>query len=98
MTEDQRHDMLTQSRIFHDRIEHEYLNNSSAKGDDDWLEKQRLLLADMALHLFQTALNSGDFRQDNLRNNLFAILTIADQFLPEADLTTAREKLFNSLN
>ncbi|PCI33976.1 MAG: hypothetical protein COB54_02965 [Alphaproteobacteria bacterium] len=96
MMEDQRGDMLAQSRLFHDRVEQEYLNNPAAKGDDDWQEKQRLLLADMALHLFQTALRPGGLRPDKLRNNIYAILTIADQFLPEADLATAKEKLFNN--
>jgi len=50
--------------------------------DADWLEKRRLLLADMAIHLLQTALKPGEIELDRLRDNLHAILTISDRFLP----------------
>jgi hypothetical protein len=59
-----------------------------------WQEKQRLLLADMAIHLLQTALKPGDIELDKLRNNLHAILTISDQFLPHADLKQATKKIY----
>jgi hypothetical protein len=59
-----------------------------------WLDKQRLLLADMAIHLLQTGLKPGDIELDKLRNSLHAILTISDQFLPQAQLKHAAEKLW----
>jgi len=51
-------------------------------------------LADMALHLLQTALNSGEIELDKLKNNLHSILTISDQFLPNAGLKDSTEKLY----
>jgi hypothetical protein len=60
----------------------------------DWLDKQRLLLADMAIHLLQTALKPGDIELDKLKNNLHAILTISDQFLPHAELKQATKKIY----
>jgi hypothetical protein len=61
----------------------------------DWLEKQRLLLADMAIHLLQTALKPGEIELDKLRNNLHAILTISDQFLPHAGLKDATDNIWH---
>jgi hypothetical protein len=59
----------------------------------DRLERRRLLLADMAIHLLQTAIAPGDTELDKLRNNLHAILTLADPFLPHAALKKATEKI-----
>jgi len=55
----------------------------------DPVERRRLLLADMAVHLLQTALRPGDIALDQLRNNLHAILTLADPLLPDAGLKKA---------
>jgi hypothetical protein len=60
----------------------------------EWREKQRLLLADMAIHLLQTALAPGSIELDKLKNNLHAILTLSDPFLPHAGLRQATEKLY----
>ena len=60
----------------------------------DPVERRRLLLADMAIHLLQTALKPGDIELDKLRNNLHAILTISDQFLPHAGLKDATGKIY----
>ena len=78
----------------HNQVEASYLNNQAIPGDDEWLEKQRTLLADMALHLLQTSISPGKIELDKLRNNLHAILTITDQFLPKANLKKATEKLY----
>jgi hypothetical protein len=40
----------------------------------------------MAIHLLQTAIKAGNIDLDKLKNNLHAILTIPDQFLPKAGL------------
>ncbi len=48
----------------------------------------------MALHLLQTALNPGEIKDDKLKNNVYSILTIADQFIPDAELAKAKEKIF----
>lgn len=60
--------------------------------------EQRLLLADMAIHLLQTALKRGDIELDKLRNSLHAILTISDQFLPQAGLKQATANIYADLN
>lgn len=94
MTKDERTKMLETSWALHSQVEAAYFNNAAKKGEDGWLEKQRFLLADMALHLLQTSINPDEIRLDKLRNNLHAILTITDQFLPEAELKKAAEKLY----
>ena len=48
----------------------------------------------MALHLLQTSLKPGDIALDKLRNNIHAIHTISDQFLPHAELKQATEKIY----
>ncbi|MCO7222740.1 hypothetical protein [Pleionea sp. CnH1-48] len=78
----------------HSAVEPAYLNMSATKGDADWLEKQRILLADMAIHLLQTALKPGDIELDKLQNNLYSILTITDQFIPNAELKDTASKLY----
>ena len=50
----------------------------------------------MSLHLLQTAIKSGEIKLERLRDNLHAILTIADQFLPLVDLKKATEKLYEN--
>jgi hypothetical protein len=83
-------------------VETAYLNINATKGDDEWLEKQRILLADMALHLLQTALNPSELEHDKLKNNLYSILTISDQFLPNIGLKMQRinciSKTYKSLS
>jgi hypothetical protein len=74
----------------HRVVEETLLCHSAA----DPLERRRLLLADMAIHLLQTAIKPGDIELDKLKNNLHAILTISDQFLPHADLKNATKKIY----
>jgi len=90
----ERQKLIKTSWEIHRVVETAYLNLSATKDDDEWLDKQRVLLADMALHLLQTALNSGEIELDKLKNNLHSILTISDQFLPNAGLKDSTEKLY----
>lgn len=90
----ERQKLINTSWEIHSVVENAYLNLNAVKGDDEWLEKQRILLADMALHLLQTAINPGAIELDKLKNNLHAILTISDSFLPHAGLKGATEKLY----
>jgi hypothetical protein len=96
MNKDERLKILKTSWELHSQVETSYLNNQAILGDDEWLEKQRTLLADMALHLLQTSVSPGEIELDKLRNNLHAILTITDQFLPKAHLKKATEKLYEN--
>ena len=51
-------------------------------------------MADMALHLLQTTISTNPLQIDKLRNNLYAILTISDQFIPHKGLKEKAEELF----
>ncbi len=95
MEDKEKLELIKVSWDLHARVEAAYLDHPSKKGDEDWLEKQRLLLADMALHLLQTSMNPNEIKLEKLRNNLHAILTISDQFLPEAELKKATENLYD---
>tara|TARA_R110002049_G_scaffold262675_1_gene438745 strand:+ start:126 stop:419 length:294 start_codon:yes stop_codon:yes gene_type:complete len=97
MNKEEKLKILQASWELHSQVETSYLNNPANKGDTEWLEKQRLLLADMALHLLQTSIKPGEIKLDRLRDNLHAILTITDQFLPKADLKKATEKLYENV-
>lgn len=96
MNEAARNEVLSISRTAHTLTESSYQEDLSTRGDAGWAEKQRVLLADMALHLLQTALNDGDLSEEGLKRNLFSILTIADQFIPGHDLKAAAEALYTS--
>ncbi len=82
----------------HGVVEAAYLAHPATRhgdsGSAEWLEKQRLLLADMAIHLLQTAIQPGAIPLDRLKDNLHAVLTIADQFLPAAQLKQATDKIY----
>jgi len=88
-------ELIKTSWLLHSQVETAYLNHKANQGDNEWLEKQRFLLADMALHLLQTSLKPGEIKLERLKDNLHAILTISDQFLPEADLKKVTKKLYD---
>ncbi|TJY35930.1 hypothetical protein [Pontimicrobium aquaticum] len=94
MTKAEQQKIIDTSWELHGKVETSYLNHPANKHDDEWLEKQRLLLADMALHLLQTSMSLEEIKLDRLRDNIHAILTIADQFLPNADLKKATKKIY----
>lgn len=96
MNKERQLEIIKTSWELHSEVENSYLNNPSKRGDDDWLDKQRMLLADMALHLLQTSVEPGEIRLNRLRDNLHAILTISDQFLPEAGLKKATKNLYKN--
>ena len=94
MNQQTRTEILSISRTAHDLTAMAYQQNPAKRGDHAWAEKQRLLLADMALHLVQTALKDGDLSEENLRRNLYSILTIFDQFINGVDLKAVADKLY----
>lgn len=94
MNETQKKEILAMARAAHDLTETSYQQNLAKRGDAAWADKQRLLLADMALHLLQTALKDGDLSEDDLKRNLFSILTISDQFIQGYDLKTVADALY----
>lgn len=94
MDRNERLEIIKTSWEIHSKVEASYVAHEANRGEEGWLEKQRILLADMALHLLQTSLSPDAIELEKLRNNLHAILTISDQFLPQADLIKATEKLY----
>ena len=52
-----------------------------------------MLLADLALHLVQAAIVGEQMRPDLLKRYLYSILTIAQDYLPEINLSTAEQLL-----
>ena len=96
MDEAIRQEILALSRTAHSLTEASYQQDLSARGDAGWKVKQRILLADMALHLLQTSLKEGDLSEDGLKRNLFSILTISDQFIHGHDLKTVADELYSA--
>lgn len=94
MNDIERKELIKTSWEMHSLVEAAYLANPAGKGDAEWLEKQRILLADMALHLLQTALKPESIELEKLKNNLYSILTISDQFLPNSELKKAADKVY----
>jgi hypothetical protein len=88
-----RNEILRLGRQAHDLTESAYRKHTSTRGEAGWTEKQRILLADMALHLLQTALIDGELHADGLKRNLYSILTVSDQFVPESGLKASAGKL-----
>lgn len=80
----------------HALTETAYRADATVKGGQGWDEKQRILMADMALHLVQAALQEGELDTARLKQNLYAILTIGDLFLPSDGLAQhARQQLLD---
>lgn len=96
MDEPTRTQILAQSRIAHGQTEAAYQRHPAKRGDAAWPEKQRILLADMALHLLQTSLREGALSRDDLTRNLYAILTISDDLIPGHDLKAVAEGFYPS--
>jgi len=89
-------EILSLAKSAHDLTEASYQRDPAMRGGPGWNEKQRMLLADMALHLVQTALREGELSDEHLKRNLFSILTISDQMLPGYDLKAVAETLYTS--
>lgn len=81
------------ARKAHDLTDTAYREHPASRGEPAWADKQRVLLADMALHLVQTALKEGELSADDLRRNLYSILTISDQFIPAHGLKANADQL-----
>lgn len=96
MDEAARKEILSLIRSAHDLTESSYQQDSASRGDAGWAGKQRILLADMALHLLQTSLKDGELSEEGLKRNLYSILTISDQFIPGHDLKAVADQLYTS--
>ncbi|MBV1775952.1 hypothetical protein KSF73_09510 [Burkholderiaceae bacterium DAT-1] len=94
MNELNKQSILSMSKHAHDWTEHTYQQHPAVRGGEGWADKQRVLLADMALHLLQTALRDGELSEEMLKRNLYAILTISDQFIEGQDLKSMADALY----
>lgn len=80
-------------KIAHSEVEKAYLENPAVKGSAEWLQKRRLLLADVGLHLVQAALTGDEVNTQKLKRYLFSILTISEEFIPGNGLSETADKL-----
>ena len=95
MDDNTRNELIQTGWAIHGAVEEAYRAHPAGKNEPaGWRDRQRLLLADMAIHLLQTALKPGAIELDRLQDNLHAILTISDGFLPHAELKAATGKLY----
>ena len=76
----------------HNLVEKNYLLNPSAPGSAEWLNKRRLLLADLSLHLTDACVREG-LDIEKLKRHLYSILIIANDFAPEAGLKRTAQNL-----
>lgn len=93
MNDATRHAIAALGHQAHALTESAYRQHPARRGEPEWAEKQRILLADMALHLLQTALGDGALSGAQLQRNLYAILTVSDQFLPDSGLKASADRL-----
>ena len=96
MDEAVRNEILSMARTAHGLTEASYREDPSKRGDPGWAEKQRILLADMALHLLQTSLKEGELSEGDLRRNLFSILILSDPFIEGHDLKAVADELYSA--
>ena len=93
MDEASKKEIVMLGRKAHALTESAYRQHAAVRDEPGWSDKQRILLADMALHLLQTALRDGAMPADELKRNLYAILTIAEQFVPGCGLKASADRL-----
>lgn len=89
-----RNEILSLSKAAHGLTESSYQLDASRRGEPGWPEKQRVLVADMALHLLQTSLKEGELSTEDMKRNLFSILTICEQLIPGHGLKTVADNLY----
>ncbi len=77
----------------HSTIEEGHQELRALKGEEGKLERQRFILADLACHLVQDAIDHKSMDVESLKNHLYAILTVCDDFLPEKDLKVKAEEI-----
>ena len=70
----------------HQITEDSYKELRANAGSKPSQEQRQFLLADMACHLIQDAMDDNIMNSESLKNRLYAILTICDDFLPDSNL------------
>src|SRR3712207_3749104 len=88
-------EVLTLVNQAHSLVEKIYLQDPAAKGSAEWLNKRRFLIADLSLHLVQASVAGEQVRPDLLKRYLYSLLTIAQDFLPDIELSSTAERLID---
>ena len=88
----ERQQTLEHNAKAHSLVEKNYLLNPAIPGSEDWLNKRRLLLADLSLHLTDACVKE-EMNIGKIKRYLYSVLIIANDFAPEADLKEAAQKL-----
>jgi hypothetical protein len=96
MNNNDRDTLIKTSWELHALVERSYSANVAAKNSDQWLEKNRLLLADMAIHLLQTAIKPGELEISRLKQNIYAVLVVTDDFMPDCGLKNYSQVFLHS--
>jgi hypothetical protein len=86
------HQALENIAKAHNLVEKNYLLNPAVPGSEEWLNKRRLLLADLSLHLTDACVKE-EMDIERIKRYLYSILTIANDFAPEADLKETAKRL-----
>lgn len=79
----------------HHIIEDSHQELRLLKGEQAFIKQRQFLLADMACHLVQDAMSIDIMDNESLKNRLYAILTICDDFLPGKDLKLKAEEIIS---
>lgn len=98
MNLDNRKEVLKLVDAAHAKVESFYPETAVYKGTPEWVEKRRLLLADLALHLAQDALKGENINEAKLKNHLFAILKLSGEFFPEGRYAESAALVDESIN
>ncbi|MDG1039845.1 MAG: hypothetical protein P8H13_09565 [Polaribacter sp.] len=79
----------------HKIAEETYRELQVNEGSKPTLEQRQFLLTDMACHLIQDALSDNIMNSQSLKNRLYAILSISDDFLPDKKLKEYADKIIS---
>lgn len=82
---EERAEVLQLAAEAHAKVEKALIKNGAKKGDAEWLDKRRLLLADLSLHMVQASVQE-QMDIGMMKRYLYSILTICADFMPEAHL------------
>ena len=91
MNSENRKEVLKLVNAAHAKVESYYPETPVYRETPEWVEKRRLLLSDLSLHLAQDALKNETMDKVSLGNHLSAILKICGEFFPGENYRKAAE-------
>ncbi|QHL87040.1 hypothetical protein GU926_06155 [Nibribacter ruber] len=93
MNPESRQKLLAFIDTAHTAVEVSYPTAPVYIGTPEYLEKRRLLLADLSLHLAQDALHGESLQPEKARQRLFAITRLYAELYPEHGFSAAAQAL-----